>query len=358
MTPTEVSEAHFRTFNSSWDYTTDPEHTIADISITKVKKFISLVNRGRKNKIKDAPLKALEKLDLVRGKRISRACYLLFLKRESLFTAVELGRFQTPTLIKDGDRTKADLFTQVDAVFNFILKHLNKEYIITGKPQRDERWDYPLDALREIIINSIVHRDYSGLTGGVVKVFDDKIQIFNSGKLPHGLTVPMLLRGDYPSTPRNTQIAEMFKEAGVIERYGSGISRIITDFKEYGLAAPEFAEVGNSFLVTVYKERISGLVQIPGKGLVEKVPKKVTVKVPEKTKGETKGETEGETKGKTLGKILAAIKANPAVTVQELMKLLGLSDSGVEWNLRKLKAAGLLKRVGSTKGGHWEVLSQ
>ncbi|MDO8464960.1 MAG: putative DNA binding domain-containing protein, partial [Gallionella sp.] len=200
MTPTEVAEAHFRTFNSSWDYTTDPEHTLADIALTKVKKFISRVNKGRSIKIKDAPLKALEKLDLVRGKHISRACYLLFLKRESLFTAVELGRFQTPTLIKDGARTKSDLFTQVDAVFNFILKHLNKEYIITGKPQRDERWDYPLDALREIIINSIVHRDYSGLTGGVVKVFDDKIQIFNSGRLPHGLTVPMLLKGDYPST--------------------------------------------------------------------------------------------------------------------------------------------------------------
>lgn len=64
-----------------------------------------------------------------------------------------------------------------------------------------------------------------------------------------------------------------FKEAGVIERYGSGIGRIITDFKEYGLAAPEFEEVGNHFLVTVYKERVSGLVQIPGKGVVEKVPK-------------------------------------------------------------------------------------
>ena len=155
MRPDEVAQAHFKTFNSSWDYTTDPEHTVADISLTKVRKFISRANKGRSVKIKDAPLKALEKLGLVRGKRITRACYLLFLKRESLFTAVELGRFQTPTLIKDGDRTKSDLFTQVDAVFNFILKHLNKEYIITGKPQRDERWDYPLDALREIIINAI-----------------------------------------------------------------------------------------------------------------------------------------------------------------------------------------------------------
>ena len=302
------------------------------------------MNKGRTVKIKDAPLKALKKFDLVRGKQISRACYLLFLKRESLFTAVELGRFQTPTLIKDGDRTKSDLFTQVDAVFNFILKHLNKEYIITGKPQRDERWDYPLDALREIIINSIVHRDYSGSTGGIVKVYDDKIEISNSGRLPPGLTVAQLVSGKYVSEPRNPQIAEMFKEAGVIERYGSGIGRIITDFKEYGLAAPEFAEVGNHFLVTVYKKRISGLIQ----------------GVPAESEGETREKTKEKTREKTkeiiADKILAAIKANPGIKTRELMDICGLSDSGIEWNLRKLKAVGRLRRIGPDKGGHWEVL--
>ena len=332
MTPGEVAQAHFKTFNSSWDYTTDPEHTVADISLTKVKKFISRMNRGRKLKIKDSPLQVLKKFDLLRGKHISRACYLLFLKRESLFTAVELGRFQTPTLIKDGDRTKADLFTQVDAVFDFITKHLNKEYIITGTPLREERWDYPLDALREIVINSIVHRDYSGSTTGIVKVFDDKIQIFNSGKLPYGLTVPMLLQGDYPSTPRNAQIAEIFKEAGVIERYGSGIGRIIEDFKSYGLAAPEFKEVGESFLVTVYKARIPGFEQ----------------KTPQKT----------PQKKSLSDRILEVILNNPGVTRKSLSIQLSISENTVKEYLARLKATGKLVRVGSDKLGHWEVLPQ
>jgi len=330
MTPNEVAQAHFRTFNSSWDYTTDPEHTLADISLTKVKKFISRINRGRKIKIKDSPLQVLKKYNLLRGRNISRACYLLFLKRESLFTAVELGRFQTPTIIKDGDRTKADLFTQVDAVFDFVTKHINKEYIITGTPLREERWDYPLDALREIIINSIVHRDYSGSTTGIVKVFDDKIQIFNSGKLPYGLTVPMLLRGDYPSTPRNVQIADMFKEAGVIERYGSGIGRIVDDFKAYGLAAPEFKEVGESFLVTVYKERISGYIQ----------------KTPQKT----------PQKKSLSDSILAVILNTPGATRKSLSTQLSISENTVKEYLAKLKASGRLTRVGSDKLGHWEVL--
>ncbi|MCK4935983.1 MAG: putative DNA binding domain-containing protein, partial [Elusimicrobiales bacterium] len=272
MRPDEVAQAHYKTFNSSWDYTIDPDHSISDISLTKVKKFINSVNRTKKEKIKDSPLQVLKKFDLLRGKCVSKACFLLFTKKESLFTAVELGRFQTETLIKDGVRTKADLFNQVDAILDFISKHINKEYIITGSPQREERWDYPLNALREIVTNLVVHRDYSGSTSAVIKIFDDKIQFSNSGRLPSGLTISMLLRGEYISTPRNIQIADMFKEAGIIEKYGSGISRIVNEFKAYGLVAPEFREVGENFSVTVFKTRLSNVTQ-------KNHPKKVTEKV-------------------------------------------------------------------------------
>lgn len=241
-----------------------------------------------------------------------------------------------PTLIKDGDRTKADLFTQVDAVLDFITKHINKEYIITGAPQREERWDYPLDALREIVINSIVHRDYSGSTTGIVKVFDDKIQIYNSGKLPPGLTVPMLLRGDYTSTPRNVQVADMFKEAGVIERYGSGIGRIVDDFKAYGLAAPEFKEVGESFMVTVSKTRPPGFhLNTIQKGLVEGLAERLA---------------------ESQKKILTLVQAKPNISKKDLAAAVGISTTAIDKNISALKAKGLLKRVGPDKGGHWAPL--
>ena len=79
---------------------------------------------------------------------------------------------------------------------------------------------------------------------------------------------------------------------------------------------------------------------------------------PVESKGETREETRGETREKTKEKILAAIKADPEVTTQELAKYLSLSIKGVEWNLKKLKTTGLLRRVGSTKSGHWEVLEK
>ena len=338
MRPDEVAQAHYKTFNSSWDYTIDPEHTLVNISLTKVNKFISRINRGRKVKIKDTPLQVLKKFNLLRGKYISRACYLLFLKGESLFTAVELGRFQTPTLIKDGDRTKADLFTQVDAVLDFITKHINKEYIITGAPQREERWDYPLDALREIVINSIVHRDYSGSTTGIVKIFDDRIQICNSGKLPPGLTVSMLLRGDYTSTPRNVQVADMFKEAGIIERYGSGIGRIMDDFKAYGLTAPEFKEVGESFIVTVVKTRQPGFhPNTIHQGMVERLVERLA---------------------ESQKKILTLMQATPNISKKDLATAVGISTTAIDKNISALKAKGLLERVGPDRGGHWELLKE
>ena len=181
---------------------------------------------------------------------------------ESSLSCIELGRFQTPTIIKDGARLKTDLFTEVDGVIDFIKKHINKAYIITGRPQREERWDYPLDALREIVVNAIVHRDYSSSSDSVVKIYDNQIEFFNPGRLPKELSIKKLLQGEYISVIRNKKIADMFKEAGLIEKYGTGIRRILTGFKNYGLPAPTFEEFSGGFRVTVYKrvERITAAV--------------------------------------------------------------------------------------------------
>lgn len=145
------------------------------------------------------------------------------------------------------------LISEVEAVMDFIKKHINKAYIITGNIQREERWDYPLDAVREIVVNAIVHRDYRDASDSVIKIFDDRIEFYNPGKLPEGLSIEKLLSGDYISTIRNKKIAEIFKEADMIEKYGSGIGRILDEFEEHGLPAPKFEEIGNGFRATAFK---------------------------------------------------------------------------------------------------------
>ena len=254
LSVSEVVNMHLKTFNSSWDFHMDEYHTEKEISLEKVQKFIERVNLNKETSLMDDPLTVLQKFELMREGKITYACFLLFMAGESFISTIELGRFQTEIIIKDGATLKADLFSEVEGVMDFIKKHINKAYIITGRPQREERWDYPLDAIREIVINAIIHRDYTSTADSIIKVFDDKIQFFNPGGLPEGITIEKLLKGNYVSNARNKKVAEVFKAAGLIERYGSGINRILNAFKDYGLPPPEFKEMTPGFMVTVYKK--------------------------------------------------------------------------------------------------------
>jgi ATP-dependent DNA helicase RecG len=254
----EVTAQHLKTFNTSWDYYIDDHHTMDDISLEKVRQFIERTNKYRDIAINDDPFRVLHKFELTRDTRLTYGGFLLFMAEESALTTMELGRFQTGTIIKDNLTLKSDLFSQLDRAMDFIKKHLNKAYIITGNIQREERWDYPLDAIREIVVNAIVHRDYRNASDSIIKIYDDRIEFFNPGKLPEGLSIERLLSGNYTSTIRNKKIAEIFKEAGAIEKYGSGISRIREGLRNHGLQEPVFEEIGNGFRVIVKKAPLPG----------------------------------------------------------------------------------------------------
>ncbi len=248
MTPIEISDAHLKTINSSWDYFSDENHTIDDINEGNVQKFMDMAN------IEESIENVYRKFELLKNGNITHGCYLLFNNNDkSLFTNIEIGRFQTETLIKDSLSLHGGLINQVDIVMNFIYKHINKAYVITGKPQRDEVWDYPMDAIREIVINMIVHRDYMSNIHSVIKIFDEKIEFYNHGKLPEGLSIEDVKSGKYKSMPRNLQIADIFKTADIIEKYGSGIKRVIRLFKEYGSKEPLFEDRLGGMVVVAYR---------------------------------------------------------------------------------------------------------
>lgn len=177
-----------QSFNTSWDYHINPQFKINDISLEKVQAAIDSFNR-RETRITEDPLTFLVKNDLIRDGEVTNAAYLLFKKEDSVITTVELGRFQSDILIKDTSRTKADLLTQVEDVLAFVRKHINQEIIVTGEAKNTQRWQYPLDALREIVLNMIIHRDYRASSDSIVKIFNHKIEFYNPGRLPENITV-------------------------------------------------------------------------------------------------------------------------------------------------------------------------
>jgi len=259
MTPFEISNLILKTKNSSWDFYTDPQHTIDDIDLAKVQVCIHKMKR-RGISIEESPIDFLRKKDFVAGNNVTFGGYLLFKAREDIMTTVELGFFQDSDgiIIKDSARLKNDLVSQVDDVMDYVKKHINMAIeIVPYQTENVQRWDYPLDAIREIVLNMIVHRDYRSSADSIVKIFPNRIEFYNPGTLPDEISINDLMSNNYRSLPRNKQIADIFKEMGEIEKYGSGIRRVVKMFADYGLLAPEWKQMSGGVVVTAWKVKPS-----------------------------------------------------------------------------------------------------
>jgi len=251
MSLPEIANEHLKTINLSWDFATDPNHTLNDISLEKVNHFVKMTNSLRERPITDDPLTVLRKFELTRDHAITFGCFLLFCTEPTLTTTIDAGRFDSETIIKDNITIRGDIFSELEVVLSFIRKHISKRFIITGKAQRNEVWEYPLEAIRELALNMIVHRDYRASADSTIKIFNDRIEFYNPGALPHELSLDDILSGKSPSVPRNKLIASIFKEAGIIEKYGSGIKRVQQAMQDAGALPPVFEIIGDFFKVTL-----------------------------------------------------------------------------------------------------------
>jgi ATP-dependent DNA helicase RecG len=183
--------------------------------------------------------------------------------------------------------------------------------------------------IRELIINMVVHRDYQSAGDSFVKIYDDHIEFFNPGPLPNELTVEQLLSGKYVSYARNRKIADMFREAGLIEKYGDGIKRVTGTFQENGLKLPFFENFQHGFRVVAFSPE--------SEKDIEKDIEKLTMRQRE---------------------IISLIKASPRISAEELSAKVGINKRNVLLNIRKLKDAGIIQRIGPDKGGHWEIVDK
>jgi ATP-dependent DNA helicase RecG len=335
----ELANEHLKTINSSWDYYPDPNHGMEAISIEKVNRFIHSVEKQKQSKVDLDPLQFLEKMEIIRNDQLTFGGYLMFAKDYCSISDVQVGRFKSPTLIIDSISLSGDLFGEIEEIMAFIRKHLMVEIIITGEPMHTERFDYPLDAIREVVQNMILHRDYRDSSASIIKIFDDRMEFFNPGALYGGITIENLLTGNYSSKTRNKLLAKAFKESGLIEQYGSGIMRIRRICRSYGLKEPLFQEMQQGFKVTLYKEvtKSSNYAKV-GAGVGDRVGEKV-----------------GENLTPNQKQILDLLVENNRISATELSEKIGISKRKIEENLSKLKQKGLLHRRGPAKGGYWEI---
>ncbi|MTI87646.1 MAG: transcriptional regulator [Balneolaceae bacterium] len=194
-----------------------------------------------------------EHLGLIKGGKITNAALLMFGDNQSPsfpFAKVRIGRFKGESTIVADHTIGRTLINQLQESERVIKTLLNKRYRITGKSfQREEVWEYPLEAIREAILNALVHRDYHINNAHIeIKIFDDHILISSPGSLPEGISVDQLKKS-HPSVRRNPLIAETLFRAGYIEQFGTGTLRMKETLRKAGHPDPEFSEEENRFTV-------------------------------------------------------------------------------------------------------------
>lgn len=155
--------------------------------------------------------------------------------------------------ILDTAAIKEHPITAIEQAMMFVLRHLTRALEIR-QARHVEKWEIPPEALREAIINAVVHSDYTQQGSPIrVAMFSDRIEIDSPGMLPAGLTIDEIRRG--VSKLRNRVMGRIFHELGLIEQWGSGIQRMIAACHESGLAEPTFEEIGFQFRVTFFTKR-------------------------------------------------------------------------------------------------------
>ena len=332
---------------ASWDSVIEPRSGIKDINVKTVRHFQKLAETRFPFIAKEKDIKTvLQKLNLTKDSKLKRAAILLFgINSKSYFTSafIQIGRFISESEVISTDVIEGNLFGQVEKTIEILrLKYLENRFFYEGI-YRKEDLVYPEEALREAVINAVIHRDYIG-PHTQLRVYDNKLWLWNIGKLSEEITINDLNK-PHSSYPRNELLADVFFKAGFIESWGRGTLKIINKCKEKLLPTPIFSESGGGFNVEFRKGEISSKTSKKEPAIsTSKTTLKTTLKLPENYP-------------ETTRKIIELIEDKPYITRQEIADNVKITLDGVKYHLNKLYKNKIIKRVGPAKGGHWKVKS-
>jgi ATP-dependent DNA helicase RecG len=242
-----------------WEQQIEPNASLNDIDEGAVKRFLQKAMSNKRISAHAASsdiLTLFKNLDLVNDKgEFLLAALLLFGKRPKKYAPAaycKIGRFgRSHSDLLFQDIVEGNILDMADT----IMEILNRKYLVRPISYegllRKEPLEYPEQALREAILNAIIHKDYHGTTI-YLSIYNDRLIIWNPGKLPDSLTVDQL-KSKHRSIPRNRLIADIFFMAGFVESWGRGIDIMIEGCRQYGIPEPVIAEEQEGISVTLLK---------------------------------------------------------------------------------------------------------
>ena len=274
-----LNEFLLKKTGKTWDDVIEPRADISDIDTFAIEAFRKGASSSKRLPFlenEDDIEQILDNLFLLENKQLKRSALLLLGKKPCRFfinAFIKIGRFgKTDDDLKFQEVVEGNTYQLADKTLDVLDRKFLVSPISYEGLHRIEGWEYPYKAVRETIINAIVHRDYMGAPIQI-RVYDDKLIVWNEGTLPNDMTIEDLKKR-HSSRPHNPILAGAFFKGGLIEAWGRGTIKIINECKKAGLPEPLMEQVSGGISITIFKNSYSEKFLID-KGLNERQIKAV-----------------------------------------------------------------------------------
>ena len=288
----------------------------------------------------------LESLQLTEPGYLKRAALLVFHQDPKQWASgayIKIGMFDSDTDLRYQHEVHGPLITMPDKAMEIVYSLYFKGIISYEGIQRLESYPVPKEAFREAITNAIVHRDYSTGVPIQIRVSSDKVVIYNDCVIPPGWTVEKAITR-HLSLPHNPLIAGAFFRTGQIESWGRGIKRMNESCLSWGKPIPKIEVLYNRGFSITFEIDLNSPVSFDANQDTNRDTK------------DTNQDTNQDTNGNTKRLLLELLTDNPYMTVREISEKMKINERNVKKNIKALKEACALERVGSTRKGCWLVI--
>lgn len=281
-----------------------------------------------KTKITKDSLSNMHLIQKIENSLVATKAYAIFLGKHDYLSRIQCARFKGIERVHFIDKKDFDgpLLEQIDGAYKFVLEHINMAIEINGIVH-DEIYELPIQAIRELIINAVIHRNYMMNSSVQVAVYDDRVEISSPGSLYGSLTLQEALSGR--SSIRNKILASVCEKLNIIEGWGTGLKRIIDFCKERNVNPPEFLEIGDLLRVNFYRPSYRNIKQ--NDLINDPINDPIN--------------------------LFDLIKQNPSGSYEDYAQKLNVSSATIKRKIAELKAEGKIVRKGSNKNGFWETES-
>ena len=357
-------EEHRKIQTGPFDSSVCEGASLKDLSTVKMRDFIRVARerRGFKLPVSTSAKDLLAHLDLMREDgRLTNAAVLLFGKKPQRYfinSEVKCAWFYGTRVEKpmaDHQIYQGDVFQLADQARDFVMSHISREIGRHNGPDGSAptRYELPLDAVFELIVNAICHRDYTSHESVQVMLFSDRLEIWNAGSLPRGWTVKNLFR-PHTSLPPNELLAKPMYLKGYIEKTGTGTGDVIDYCRQWNLPPPEFVEEADFRVIlrrrTTTETTIETTIEI-----TEETALRTAGRAARKTAIDTVIEKAGLIGG--AARVLETALLNPHDSIDQMAKKLGMTRDGVFYHIKNLRAIVGLQHIGPSKKGVWTLKS-